>query len=250
MAMHRERFNRQGFTPAWIRHEHHARYEFARQFVKDRSVVDCACGSGAGSVMFAESGAKQVAAFDQAQEVIGEAQQQAKLPNLYFRAGDALKLPLPDNFADVYISLETIEHLTADKNFVAEAARVVKPEGLFICSTPNRTVTNPGRTLEDSPWLKYHVREYSPVEFKGLLNTQFAQVEFYGQNPQNGLKVRLTSFFGAWLPWHGAVRLNQACKLLRLIYGSYARHLVRPLEPGRTYEFLIAVCRQPLKKTT
>ena len=58
---------------------------------------------------------------------------------------DAVALPLRDNVCNVYISLETIGHIPNDGKFLREVVRTLKSEGLFICSTPNRIVLNPGK---------------------------------------------------------------------------------------------------------
>ena len=49
MGVESERFLPEETTPPWIRAEHMARFEFASEFVKGATVLDCACGSGVGS---------------------------------------------------------------------------------------------------------------------------------------------------------------------------------------------------------
>jgi len=45
---------------------------------------------------------------------------------------------LPDNYADVVVSVETIEHVENPWAFVRELVRLVKPGGLVIVTTPNQ----------------------------------------------------------------------------------------------------------------
>jgi len=45
---------------------------------------------------------------------------------------------LPDRFADIGCSVETIEHLENPRAFVRELVRLVKPNGLVIITTPNQ----------------------------------------------------------------------------------------------------------------
>jgi 2-polyprenyl-3-methyl-5-hydroxy-6-metoxy-1,4-benzoquinol methylase len=43
-----------------------------------------------------------------------------------------------DDYADVVASVETIEHLENPRAFMRQLARVVKPGGVVIVSTPNQ----------------------------------------------------------------------------------------------------------------
>ncbi len=81
-------------------------------------------------------------------------------------------LPFEDASFDCVISFQVIEHIKRDHELVREVARVLKPGGRFIVSTPNRTMS-----LTRNPW---HVREYTPTEFRDLLSEHFARVEQYG----------------------------------------------------------------------
>lgn len=47
------------------------------------------------------------------------------------------KLPFPDNFFDLVISLEVIEHLWNTDHYLSELKRVVKPNGYALITTPN-----------------------------------------------------------------------------------------------------------------
>lgn len=247
--MAHERFSAGGFIPVWVKHEHFARYDFAAQFVKDKIVVDCACGSGAGTARFAEAGTKEIFALDASVDSIDAAARANANGRVHFSVGDALATQLPDALADVFISLETIEHIDADKKFLAEVLRVLKADGIFICSTPNREIVNPGRALAAKPWNSFHVREYSTREFAALLGAHFEQVELFGQNPQFQALAAILGALGKVLPAHGAVRLNQCLKLPRLLYDTQARHRVRPAADGKLFEYAVAVCRGPRLKT-
>lgn len=51
--------------------------------------------------------------------------------------GDAHLIPFKDNSVDVVFAGEIIEHLFNPLKFVLEARRVLKPQGVFIITTPN-----------------------------------------------------------------------------------------------------------------
>jgi len=44
---------------------------------------------------------------------------------------------LPDNSFDCVVSVEVLEHVTEDQRFVHEVARVLRPGGVFLMTTPN-----------------------------------------------------------------------------------------------------------------
>ncbi len=47
------------------------------------------------------------------------------------------KLPFPDNYFDAVIMEEVIEHLVNPDNALEETYRILKPDGIFILTTPN-----------------------------------------------------------------------------------------------------------------
>ena len=73
---------------------------------------------------------------------------------------------------DCVISFQVIAHIKHDEEFVREVHRVLKKGGVFVVSTPNRTMS-----LTRNPW---HVREYTPEEFGALLGGCFESVEALG----------------------------------------------------------------------
>src|SRR5207245_11202270 len=84
--------------------------------------------------------------------------------NLEYRVLEVTKLGLLNRSFDVVVSFEVIEHLERQEDFVAEAARVLTDNGLFLVSTPNRDVY-----LKDQPPNPYHVRDFDHGEFSTVL---------------------------------------------------------------------------------
>jgi len=243
MSIEKERMSQKIFMPKWVRHEHMARFEFVCGLVKDKAVIDCACGTGVGSKMFADAGAKQVLAYDLSADDVLTAQKKNRLSNLVYVMADATDLPCAAQSAEVYVSLETIEHLADDAKFLSEVKRVLKSGGTFICSTPNRTVTNPGAGLSDKPFNKFHTREYSAGEFENLLKKYFSTVEMYGQNSRRRWRVGLSNLVAKIFGRRAAVLFNQILKLPRLVFDIVGGHRVRPAQANREYEYLTAVCK-------
>jgi len=56
-----------------------------------------------------------------------------------YRLGDACALPYPDASFDVVCAMDLIEHVARPDELVAEAARVLRPGGMFFFHTFNRT---------------------------------------------------------------------------------------------------------------
>ncbi len=236
-----ERLDSNNWAPPWTRREHEARYEFASKFVDAKVVVDCACGDGTSSGIFGRT-ARNVNAFDISSEAIASAVERNHLPSVVFRCAVATELPMEDKSADVFVSLETIEHIDADQAFLDEVVRVLKDDGSFVCSTPDRDVHSPGNTSTDKPWTPFHVREYDADEFARMLKERFHSVTFYGQNPESVGVTKAKCWVGRSVSKHLVLRLSQAAKLPWLIGLKSARHDVVPVRADRKYEYLVAVC--------
>lgn len=237
-----ERFG-SGALPIWVHNEHRARWRFASNYVAGKVIADCACGVGLGSAMFAQAGASHVYAFDLSEDAVAAASNNcAQFPSVSVQQADGRKLPLADGSIDLFISFESIEHIDDDRGFLNEVIRVLRPDGDFICSTPNRSITMPGKGLTDSPWNPFHIREYNHAEFQALLGEYFGSVHMYGQNPNPIWRVRLLEQLGRLLPGHTGGRINSALKLPRLAYDKEVHHIVSELHAKSSCEYLVAHC--------
>jgi len=169
-------------APEWDVAFHAARYTFARPFVVDKVVLDCACGVGYGSQILAKSQAKRVCAVDLSLPALVYAREHFSAPNLYFTNQNAMLLGFPDMAFDMAVTFETIEHLPNPEQFLSCLVRTLKPDGLCIASVPNKDALFTGSevdpTIRFSP---FHEREYNLAEFQALLRPFFRQSEFYYQ---------------------------------------------------------------------
>lgn len=95
-----------------------------------------------------------------------------RVPNVEFRRATVPPLPFGDESFDCVISFQVIEHIEDDASFVREVARVLRPGGCFVVTTPNAPMS-----LTRNPW---HVREYRPEELLRLLAASFREVEQLG----------------------------------------------------------------------
>src|SRR5829696_2001413 len=173
----------------WFR-RHEAAYEALLPFCRGAVVLEA--GSGAGY------GAARIAAV--ARTVVGldyDAAATAHLARAYPRVravrGNLAALPFAAGAFDLVASLQVIEHLWDQVGFLAECARVLRPAGTLLLTTPNRlTFSAPNRPLNP-----FHHRELDPAEFAGLLDgTGFAISRLLGLRHGPRLR-RLDRQFGS-----------------------------------------------------
>jgi SAM-dependent methyltransferase len=96
-----------------------------------------------------------------------------------FVTGDAGALPFAKDSLDSVVCLEVIEHVSDAEIVLKEMARVLRPDGLLIVSTPNKWTTSP---LYRRPFNPYHVVEWYPGGFKKLVSRYFEVEEVLGQS--------------------------------------------------------------------
>jgi SAM-dependent methyltransferase len=239
----KERLSAGQWVPPWLHHQHQARYQWACGWAKGATVLDAACGIGYGSRQLLEGGAVRVIGMDISLDALREALG-ASDGMRTFACGSATSLPFRDAAFDLFVSLETIEHIADDSAYLAEAARVLKRNGTFVCSTPNRELLNPGRSLRDRPFNPFHVREYTAGELAAILGRYFNHIAFFGQTPFPRWYAGMLHRVGKRVPM-AAVRLHQIRKVLGLPAERRSRHLpVRLPLHHREPEVLIAVCTQ------
>src|SRR5262249_10368600 len=163
-----ERLTEKAWVAPWLRHEHTARYEWAAALAAGRTVADAACGTGYGARRLRAAGAARGDGYALSEEAIAGARRLPAAPGARFGAADVPRLPSPDHAYDVFFSFETIEHIADDLALLREAARVLKPGGTFVCSTPNRAVTNPGVPVTGRPYNHFHLRESTPPDLDAI----------------------------------------------------------------------------------
>ena len=173
-AEHPEPFTGERLTTAvggQVQIEHYHRYLFARSLVANLDVLDVASGEGYGSALLAQVARSVIGAEYSGSTVAGAARNFPR-PNLRFLQGDARALPLADASIDAVVSFETIEHFDRQIDFVREVHRILRTNGRFIVSTPDRDVYSPAGSAANP----FHVHELSASEFATLLSATFRNV--------------------------------------------------------------------------
>jgi len=109
--------------------------------LKGLRMLDIGCGGGILSEPLARLGAAMVGA-DPAEENIAAAREHAEETGITvdYRAVTAETLAEAGERFDVVLAMEVVEHVTDVDLFVATCAEMVKPGGLMIAATLNRTL--------------------------------------------------------------------------------------------------------------
>jgi SAM-dependent methyltransferase len=158
----------------WFR-RHEVVYQRLAQRCADLDVLEAGCGEGYGADLIAGV-ARRVTALDYDETTVAHVR--ARYPRVEIMHANLTELPLADASVDVVVNFQVIEHLWDQARFVSECARVLRPSGLLMVSTPNRITFSPGR---DTPLNPFHTRELDADELTQLLvNAGFAMDGVYG----------------------------------------------------------------------
>jgi SAM-dependent methyltransferase len=168
---------------------HVAAYDYAATLVHGE-VLDAGVGEGYGAAILARA-ATTVVGVDLEPEVIEHAA--ANYPDVRFERADLMELPFAEKSFDAVVSLQVIEHLPRPREFVSEIARVLRPGGRLILSTPNRLTFSP-----DGIRNPFHTVEFAPSELRALLETSLTVERlagtFHGPRIALGEKLTRSSF--------------------------------------------------------
>ncbi len=158
----------------WFR-RHEVVYQRLAARCAGADVLEAGCGEGYGADLIAGV-ARRVVAVDYDEATVAHVR--SRYPRVDVMRANLAKLPLPDASMDVVVNFQVIEHLWDQPQFVAECARVLRPGGLLMVSTPNRITFSPGR---DTPINPFHTRELNADELTALLvDAGFADVSISG----------------------------------------------------------------------
>lgn len=158
----------------WFR-RHEVVYERLAPRCAGRDVLEAGCGEGYGADLIADV-ARRVVAVDYDDSAVAHVRN--RYPRVQVQQGNLAELPLPDASVDVVVNFQVIEHLWDQGQFIRECARVLRPSGVLMISTPNRITFSPGR---DTPINPFHTRELNADELTELLiDGGFGDVEMNG----------------------------------------------------------------------
>jgi SAM-dependent methyltransferase len=183
----------------WYR-RHLAVYEWIAGRVVGLRVADLACGEGYGADVLARA-AEQVVGVDANPEAHEHARLRYGRANLRFERGLVEQF---DSECDVIVFLQTIEHIEEPARLLKRLAAAAP---VAYVSTPNRlTLAPPGAEKSANPW---HLREYTPAEYRALLEPAFSRVEILGLFHARKLRVHELALRLGWDRVHPALRLTK-----------------------------------------
>ena len=140
-------------------------YHSAAKIVKG-DILEIGTGSGYGVEILAPKATRYISIDKKLPKSI------LQLDNVEYYDMTVPPIEFENGSFDAVVSFQVIEHIDEDLEFVREVARVLRPGGIFVISTPNAPMS-----LTRNPW---HVREYNADELRNILECYFSKVNAYG----------------------------------------------------------------------
>jgi SAM-dependent methyltransferase len=112
----------------------------ARRWLSDREkrVLDVGCSSARGTAAIASARPHDRVVVGVEYEPSNLSNGRHQFPWLTILEGDAMALDLADACADAVLLLDVVEHLRDPARAIAEAHRVLRPDGVLVLSVPHR----------------------------------------------------------------------------------------------------------------
>jgi ubiquinone/menaquinone biosynthesis C-methylase UbiE len=152
------------------------RYFFSSLFCKNKVVLDSCCGTGWGTMKYIVPFARFTVGFDLCKTA---AETYKHFDNYWFGVMDARDFGFKNNIFDLVLSLDSLEHLTAEDGvkYLFEMDRVCKKKGLVIGTTP--LVIDDCLIPQYLEWNKYHLCMYTRRSLEKALRNIFSNVAIY-----------------------------------------------------------------------
>lgn len=156
--------------------------------LKAESILDAGCGEGFTMNKLKENGiGKKIEGIEYSKEAIAFGKK--LFPDLIIKQGSIYDLPYKDNYFDLIVCTEVLEHLKEPAKALREMLRVSKR--YLIMSVPNEPFFMLGNFLRGKNLSRFgndigHVNHWNPLSLKNFLN-------------QNGIKVKKISLPFPWI---------------------------------------------------
>lgn len=161
----------------------------AKQVEAGTTVLDVGCGDGFLLGLLTGAGRRLVGVEMETAALAWAREKLAGEDGWSVLRGSAYALPVPSDTFDVVTMTDVIEHLPAPAASLAEIARVLKPSGRLVLTTP--------KFRPDRKWDERHEREYRPEEMRAALEPHFERVELSYFWP-----MRWSRWYSTRYGWH------------------------------------------------
>lgn len=156
------------------------RYINVLEFVKEKKILDCACGVGWGSYVMAKSGAKHVVGLDLSSDAISSAKKYYNHDTITYLEENIYDFKDNQKF-DIITSFETLEHVEKPLRFLDALAALSHKDSILFLSTPNGHCF---KHENERPYNPYHKTEFTKEEIFNLLEkSKWSIHEYLGQHP-------------------------------------------------------------------
>lgn len=127
---------------------------------KDAKILDIGCNYGSLIYNLYKKGYKNVYGIDINNKTIKEGKKYYKEIRSRIKIYNGKKIPYQDQFFDVVLMFDVIEHIPSIENFLkGQVYRVLKEKGIFVFQTPNKIINIPWEIISQrsfTKWKKYH----------------------------------------------------------------------------------------------
>ena len=181
-------------------------------------ILDAGCGTGWLSEMLHKQGFRVIAlnlGFDSIRRA--SARLRARALNILFLCADIYKLPYNDSSFDAVVISEVIEHLEKPQDALLEIARVIRPEGYVIVSTPYKERIEEMLCIhcnKKTP-VNAHLHSFDKTSLESMLNDAgfvLQKCVTFASKPAERLGMAGFTFFLPYTVWRFLDAV--ACRLL------------------------------------
>ena len=185
--------------------------------------LDIGCGGGFLAEEFAALGC-QVTGVDPSPVSIGAARAHAAGRGLHidYRVGVGEELPVPDAAFDVACCCDVLEHVSDVDRVITETARVLRPGGLYLFDTVNRTRTS--KLLAIKAMQQWPLTRLTDVAFHDW-DMFITPAELAAVLDRRGLALGETTGLGARAKPFAVLRSLASARLGRITYGELSRRM-------------------------
>lgn len=146
-------------------------------------------------------------------------------PNTKLVRGDVTNLSdIPDNSFDLISALALLEHISDPAKVVSEAARVLKPGGLFVATSPvpfwDHFAVKTGLLKED-----HHECDMHPAKFKEFITSQ-PTLELIEYSPFMFAPVGLLPYIGIQPSPSNSLKIDRVFHSVRLLDWGFVNQII------------------------